>query len=377
MKISALTFILALAIGSILSCHSKPEKEKAQMQLEITLDSAVVNSKGQIIDIQYGLSTFDFDHDKNFMYKFNTRNRHGIEVIDLNKMELIDFKPFEVEGPNGTTDRVYTIHYIADGQIMLTNYQAILIFNWKGKLLKKYPISPNKFTGDSIPADFSMENSGLYHHQENLSFNLVNKGFGLVRGFAKLDLEENNRKVYWINDLEKLDDYFLTLTMDGRIMALRTYLYVLFNDGKYFLSSDMINELYYLDIEQDTIIHKSFLSQLSPNINEVYGKKETESREELAKIMTARNQSIRFKNFVYDASTNQYFRFSSMLMSQPDQDENWKIILTVFDEDFNQIYETDNLPLDKVPDTYFFKNGDLYIFKNMDDELGFLILSFD
>lgn len=308
------------------------------------------------------------------MYKFNTNNRHGLEIIDMNKMELVEFIPFKVEGPNGTTSRISSIQYNSDDEIIITNSQNILIFNRKAKLQHKYPISRNEFEGDSIPKDFLMESSGLYIPEKNTSFNLVNKGNGYVRGFAKLDLETNNRKVFWIKELKKLDDYHISFTADGRMIMIRTYLYTNFQSNKFILSHDMENELYYYDLKSDSIIHKEYESQLSANKNEVFGK-DVESREAIGKIMTTRNKDIKFKNFVFDETRNQYYRFSSFSTTPEQEEENWNIILTIFDENLNQINETGNIPLEEVPETYFVKNGNIYIYKNMEDEMGFMILN--
>ncbi|WMN11951.1 DUF4221 family protein [Marivirga salinae] len=368
------------SIGIILtifftSCNQTKENEKNESEIRVSIDSVRVDPKGEIIDTKYGLYSYGFDQEKKFMYKFNTNNRHGLEIIDMGKMELVEFIPFEVEGPNGTTSRIRSVQYISDNEIIITNSKSILIFNKKAKLQHKYPISENKFMGDSIPKDLEMESSGLFVPEKNLSFNLINEGFGYVRGFSKLDLYENTRQPYWVDELKKLDDYHISLNLDGRMIMLRTYLHTIFQDDKFILSHDMENEVYYYDLRLDSIIHKKYTSQLSANKNEVYGKLEAESREELGEIMSSRNKSIRFGKIVFDEERNQFYRFSSFSSSDDKEKDDWSIILTIFDKDLNQLKETDNIPLDEVPETYFVKDGEIYVYKNMEDELGFLVLS--
>ncbi|WKV13772.1 DUF4221 family protein [Marivirga harenae] len=366
--------LASIIIISFSSCDGNSGENDQKSEITISIDSALVDAKGEIIDTKFGIYSFGFDDNKDFMYKFNTNNRHGLEIIDMNKLELVDFIPFEVEGPNGTTNRVNDVYFISEDKIALVVYQAILIFNRKGELQEKYIIRDEEFEGDSIPKEFSMEASGLFVPEENISFNLVNEGYGYVRGFSKIDLRKKIRKVVFINDLKKLSDYHISLTIDGRMMMLRTYLYTNFQDDKYILSHDMENELYYYDLKSDSIIHKKYTSQLSANKNQIFGK-DVDSREEIGKIMTARNKAIRFKKLVYDKNRNQYYRFSSFSTTPDQEDENWNIILTIFDENLNQINEIENIDLDEVPETYFVKNGKIYIYKNMEDEMGFKILS--
>lgn len=368
-------FLVATVLAAFFtSCNQNPKNEDEKSELTFSLDSAVVDAKGEIIDIKYGLNTYDLDQSQNFMYKFNTNNRHGLEVIDMEKMELVEFIPFEVEGPNGTSSRVNSLNYTSADEIALTTSQSILIFNKKGQLQHKYPIDNHDFEGDTIPKDYRMESSGLYIPETNTSINLVAEG-SYARGFTVLNLLDNTQKTHWIDGLKKLDDYHLSLTMDGKMITIPYNSYTDYQDGKYILSNDMTNALHYYDLQLDSIVHKEFASQLSPNTNEVYGKKNTDSREELVKAMSTRNKSIRFKDIVYDKQDDQYYRFSAYSTSPEKEEDNWKIILTIFDKDLNQIYETDQLPLDDVPDSYFVKDGKIYIYKNMEDEMGFLILS--
>jgi hypothetical protein len=367
-------FISSIIIISFSSCGGGSESGKQKSVINISIDSAMVDAKGEIIDTKHGLNLIGFDSDKNFMYKFNTNNRHGLEIIDMNKMELADFIPFEVEGPNGTTNRVNDVYFISEDKIAIVVYQSILIFNMKAELQEKYTIKEKEFEGDSIPKEFSMESSGLFVPEKMLSFNLINKGYGHLRGFSKLDLTRNNREEFFIDELKKLSDYHISLTIDGRMIMLRTYLYTNFQNEMYILSHDMENELYYFDLKTDSIIHRKYKSEISADKNEVYGK-DMESREAFGKIMSERNKGIRFKDIVYDESRKQYYRFSSFSTTPDQEEENWNIILTIFDENLNQINEIGNIELDKVPETYFVKDGKIYIYKNMEDEMGFVIIS--
>jgi len=359
---------------SFTSCNQNKGKKDEDLAITISIDSAVVDSKGQIIDTKFGLNYFGFDAEKNLMYKFNTNNRHGLEIIDLNKMELVNFIPFKIEGPNGTTSRITDVNFISKDKIAITNPQSILIFNMAAELQDKYTIYRNDFEGDSIPEEFTMDSHGLYVPEKHASFNLINKGLGDVRGFSKVDLTKNTQRVYWIDDLKKLLKYHISLTANGRMMMLRTYLYTNFNDSKFIISHDMENELYYYDLKSDSVIHKKYNSKLTANKNEVFGK-EVDSRPEIGKIMTARSKSIRFLDFTFDKENNRYYRFSSFSTTPDQEQDNWNIILTVFDENLNQLNEIGNIDLDEVPKTYFVKDGKIYIYKNMEDEMGFKILS--
>ncbi|EON78514.1 hypothetical protein ADIS_0983 [Lunatimonas lonarensis] len=53
------------------------------------------------------------------------------------------------------------------------------------------------------------------------------------------------------------------------------------------------------------------------------------------------------------------------------------IYLTVFDKNLEMLEESKIPELNKVPGTYFVKYGAIWIFENMEDELGFLRLKIE
>ncbi len=57
------------------------------------------------------------------------------------------------------------------------------------------------------------------------------------------------------------------------------------------------------------------------------------------------------------------------------QTKEAKIFLTVFDEDFNLISEGEIPEFNSESVKYFVKDGKLWYFTNIDDELGFVILT--
>ncbi len=372
------TRILTVAILILgYACQSTIEEEsKAGYKLSISMDSVMVDSKGEIIDLQNGLNTYYVGKDQKFMYKFNTNNRHGLEIINLDELVLEKFIAFEKEGPTGTSNWVFSINLINENEIAITNNAGILMYDIDGNFLKNYPISGDKLTGDSIPNNHWMANSGDLYPNELLTFHYVYEGQVMLRGLALIDIQKKTRDLLLIDDFKKLDDYTISVDTGDRQFWLRVNLYNLVNDGKYIFSNDVFNGLHYYDLSSDSIIHKSFTSNLSSNKNEVLGIKSTISLQDVGDKMKARNKSIRFKDLAYDNKTNQYFRLSYFAESETEEKTTWKFILTVFDKDFNQIYETDNVPLEELPETYFFKDGKMYIYKNMEDELGFIRLSF-
>ncbi|MGX7835587.1 DUF4221 family protein [Campylobacter fetus subsp. venerealis] len=74
-----------------------------------------------------------------------------------------------------------------------------------------------------------------------------------------------------------------------------------------------------------------------------------------------------------------YFRFGVKTFRGENQEDlsTYEIYLFAYDKDFNVLGETKVEDMKEVPSTYFFKDGKLYSYINIEDELGFEIFTFN
>lgn len=79
------------------------------------------------------------------------------------------------------------------------------------------------------------------------------------------------------------------------------------------------------------------------------------------------------KNQVFYRFSYQEFAFESKIK----ENVKSKVYLTVLDKDLNQLGETLVPQLIKKPAKHFAKDGKIWIYENVEDELGFVRLAFD
>lgn len=95
-------------------------------------------------------------------------------------------------------------------------------------------------------------------------------------------------------------------------------------------------------------------------------------------------EQVKFSPPVWDQVNKRYLRLSAQRVYSDIKQENsflpqtkeTKVFLTVFDEDFNLISEGEVPEFNSESVKYFAKDGKLWYFTNVDDELGFIVLSF-
>jgi len=174
--------------------------------------------------------------------------------------------------------------------------------------------------------------------------------------------------------VEDLAKFRISYSQDGGQSASYPSLYLQNQDGKILISNSAVNEVYTYDLEKDTVIHHTFSSRITPNHQKINPQPEVRSEEEFQKATAERSKEVSFSRFVHDSQTKRNYRFSQGLARETPEGNIYKPVLTVFDENFNQLFETDQLPFEKMFWKYFVKDGKLWLFENMEDEMGFIIV---
>jgi hypothetical protein len=87
---------------------------------------------------------------------------------------------------------------------------------------------------------------------------------------------------------------------------------------------------------------------------------------------------VAFKELIWDDQRKQFFRFAHKPI--PDVERKWyeraEVYLFVYDADLVLLGEKYLPELSKVPEFPFFKDGRLWSYVNVEDELGFAVMDF-
>ena len=126
------------------------------------------------------------------------------------------------------------------------------------------------------------------------------------------------------------------------------------------------------DTELDSMFLKSYTSKLVPSHKEKEYKKEFASKEEYDAEFSKFSKEINFMPPFWDLENQLFYRFSYQVIAG-----KANVYLTALDKDLNQRGETELPQLIQRPFRYFFKDGKIWFYENMDDELAFVKLSIE
>ena len=373
------TFPALLLIVSF-SCGKVVDKAAVDT-VSYSIDTVSVDAKGHIFDLTYSLRISDYCQQDGYLYTYNEFD-HGIDMIDLDRMEWVGRIPLQKEGPDGTGSWISSLKSMGNGIIFLAGPFGAH-FNLEGKLVKKFDwnkISLEK--GGLADKEFlyqQMANPSFDHlafalftdHSTNrISLKKLNIADTLISTF---EIDPNgNYKKYTLGDLTTYNKW------DPRV-------FITSQQDRIIVSHEFSNDFYVYDPESDHIQPISYSSLYTPSGASITTEGDlVNSTEDRIKALQFYLEQISFGPLVWDQQRKRYYRFSTSSTFGEEKREDRilpetisaNVFLSVFDECFNLLGELPIPELNrKSPSSYFVKDGMLWVFENMDDEMGFVILA--
>jgi len=370
MKKLAILLFLPLVFSCGKETSEKVESGNILEKLTITVDTLMIDSKDKLFDLNMGPRSSSISEDEKFLFLFNSRTTQ-IQQINLDKLEWERDIDFEVEGPDGIGDAFFGTKALGDGTFLITGYRKMGIFDDSGNKIKDFSISSLPISTDLEELDYGII---LSEDQKSL-FSLPGIRFYEPRTFAKIDLQTYEidnfpiKEMDWIFDLKVgsstnylFDEYMYLKEFNNQILVL----------------SPSSSAFYRYDLETDSMTYHSFVHQLSPVANDIKLKNIVESDDEYREERSRFNMAYKLGPPIWDESRELYFRFGKNPLSIDDsfQITSSQVFLYVYDRNFKLVGEAELPEISKVPEYPFFKDGKLWFYVNVNDELGFAVIDF-
>lgn len=370
-KLLPILILFILAACGEKGTDKSAERGNLLENLTYTVDTMVVDSKGKLFELSWGPRSSSVSEDGKYLFLFNSKFNQ-IQQINLDKLEWEKDFDFEVEGPNGISDFVTSTQTLGEEKFLINSYRKMGIFDDEGIKLKDYSIS-------SLPIISELEeldNSVILSKDQKSLFSLPGIRYYEPRTLAKIDLqtfEVTNfpiKEMDWIFDLKIGNSTHYAYAEDMYLMELNDQILVL---------SPSSSAFYSYDLETDSLTYHSFAHQLSPVANDIKLKNIVETDDEYREELTRYRMGINFGLLLWDKTRSIYFRIGikPTQMDGPFQIKSSHVFIYVYDREFNLIGEILIPEISSTPQYPFFKDGKLYSYVNVDDELGFAVFTFN
>lgn len=370
-------FVLGTCLLLVVACSEKKTQEANQACFNLSIsDTLFVDPGDEILYLQDNLWGAQWVDDGRYLYNFD-RRENAVEIINLDQMKLERKIRFEKEGPHGTGGYVQSMYYAGEGNIVFAENHQIGIFNRNATKLATHKVRDQEYVGDTLLENESLEISGILDEDATHFITLYGEGFGQTLGIAKVRLKDYELTKIAVPALVNLEKFRVELSGGPGISVAHPTTHKSYQSGRLLLSSNAVNELFIYDPKDDALQHFNFHSDIIPNSQKQNLKKKVNSSEEFNKVLEERAKDVAFMHFTYDRTNKRYYRLSQVFIGEGLDEYRHKPILTIFDEDLNQLFETDKLPITKSYLRYFAKDGKLYLYENIMDEMAFIVMEIE
>ncbi len=375
-------FIILLLVAGC----GNPEKQEIgqQRQLSFSLDTVLVDPGDEILYLRASLGYAELSADGRFLYNYNPTD-HALEKIELDELKFVEKIPFEREGPQGTGFFRPFFLLGEDSLLVAGSLKQAGIFNMEGQLLEEIELQQTLDGRGNLEGKDFFRLLSIVPGKDKQFLGFKSDWKGRSKQLMKVDVPKNQLTEWDLPAFEKLTDYHVEYINGNDMGFLVSQVFLQAEGERIVISNNVFNELYFLLPESDSLILKTYESRLTPNQKSPYIPKQVDNREVLDRILIAGMAEIEFERLVWDKKSERYYRFSHQADMEKVVENGYHsmsvkskdIFLTVFDRDLEMLSESRVPLLSNIPETYFVKDGAIWIFENMEDELGFVRLYID
>ncbi|TDK44065.1 DUF4221 family protein [Algoriphagus formosus] len=366
-----------LMITLLFSCGEKPNSTSVSaegFEFSYEIDTVKVNSGDLLLAVDRGLSHMALSPDKNSLYFYNSTEKR-LDEIDLNNYEIVRSIQFTQEGPKGIGSlSVYEFHITEKGEIFTSSFDAIRKMDSSGELMTRLNWDEMDFVAEQIPPMTIASFAGDFNDEGNLFFGTYGKSRGgnsSGEGLIVINWEEEKATLKEVPLLAALEEYEIVL--EGEIQTVSSDRFYLqeFNN-QVLISTNGVNGISIYDYKSDSLIEKTYSSDMLPERRAGNFPRKVNSMEVLQDAVKAKALEHQFGPFVYDEKSKRFYRISYYRSVSPLDGEKWNFILSIFDQNLNLLHDIADFP--SFTGNVFFRDGRLYKGINLDDELYFIRL---
>ncbi|MBS9524417.1 DUF4221 family protein [Litoribacter ruber] len=370
----------------VISCTQK-SSETSDNYLEgmkFHLDTVIIDPGDEIVFLNHNLATSSLSMDKKYLYNFNP-NDHTLEKISLDGYQLEEKIPFEREGPNGTGNFLGGFRMYDSNEFALQDLNGIALFALDGTRTKKVNYEGFFLESNPLTSGGLAFVSTYLDREASRLFALLDQRMDGKFALGVFDLEDYSYKTLPLSSFDAIYDNQFTLQFGSSSVIFGPKMSMAMSGSRLIFSNQLSSELAIYDTQRDTTYLKEFDTQLTKNKKVNSYKQEFQSEEALEVEYTRFHQEINYLPPFWDEKNSVFYRFSFQELpskSTSDEDIRSEIYLSVLDKNFNLIGEALVPGLEKKPakpfssffPKHFAKDGKIWIYENINDELGFVIL---
>ena len=371
-----LIFLFAIPL-LFFSCGERTDSVNGEnFEFSYTTDTVMVDAGQHFFFLNWDLQLADISQDRKYLYNLNPQT-YLIEIVDLDNLKLKKTLQLEKEGPDGVEANYYgKIQVLENGNICLFGQFKINIVSEQGKLVNSIEFDQIQLKDHGLQEDEKIGWSGVISDDGKLfASTLSNVDYKKpARGIVLIDLETDSIKYIPMNLFQELKPFeILMQSGDSPGMVFSEGIFLSFMDEDLIISSTAFNESFRYRWSMDSLIHKTYTTDLTENKKTGDFPTVVDNGKDLDEVQEKKKMQVDFGEFYEMQKHKLIWRVSREKDRMIGDSTVFMHVAAFFDPELNMLKEQElkNFHDFRKP---FFKDGMLYSFLNIDDELAFVRL---
>ena len=376
MKYLAIPIICILLFSCGGGDSDKTEQNSKYADFSISMDTVVVDSGNEILMAATSSGEQFVNSDLTRLYFWDMQS-FNIEVIDLEALTLLEKRPYERDGPNSVGQYPYETMLIGDQKIAFINWNQVNIGDMKGQILQNIKLREDWMKKgvnekESLSALGFSKSGDLMYCGINNFFSKSNSNIVVV------DLEQEQTQIITLEAFQKRENFRVTFSKStGEYMEVYAdvpKLEIISHKDQLIFWCDAFNAIYRYDPQSAELTLHEINNSLFPNEKSGTYSNDPDTIEEMQETTKKLKEEVLFSKPFWDDSNNIFYRFASFnLPTVGDEKVKSKVFISIINEKFEVIGEQEiSEMINRAPEALFVKDGLIYSYLNVDDELGFI-----
>jgi hypothetical protein len=379
--------LLTITFLAILTACGGKESDSTEQKnilenLTYTVDKVVIDSGEDFFVIPYGLGGIGFTKDKERLWFFENDPLHLVQV-DLNELKLIGKTEFQKEGPNGIGPYISDFQIGPTNELVIQGYVSYAKFNTSGELTENLKVIPEGIDSELANDHSKLYQRAVYDFQKNRIYTQPYKEGNADKQLFIIDHQSKKVTAVPIPEMKSVSDFSRTHVEEsdgnGMIYFFAAFDYIEKENEQLLISAAPMSGFYRLDPKTDSLEFVAIQHKIVPNdwnfsLMEAYSDASAFEEDE-RKV----NEQLNYMAIKWDDTRKLYLRLGkkTYLAENRADPSTYEVYLFAYDTDFNVVGETKIEGLKEPPSTYFWQDGKLWSYVNVEDELGFAVFTFD
>lgn len=378
---------LFLYLILLYSCNQPSSASKKVQGLDISIDTVMIDTGDDFINLRFGIYFSGLGNDKKYLFNSGGTSPY-LERINLETLKFEEKMIFDDDGPNAFGEYVHGVSTDVNNNLILTSWDGTSIFNLEKKKLKKYLLDGSNFEGDKLEGREQFTSKIIPSQDYKTVFGLVQNHDNGEIFFAIVNEDTQSLQKIKLEGFERASEFSVTYSVGGGASIAYQNTEIVRLGNKLVITNPIFSRIAVYELGEKNLRYYDCEPTLTAS--EKIGKytNEVNSREEFEIEITKIGEEITFLPLMKDLNNERYVRLSTIGKPKindkglPEMNDH-HVYVSILNDSFEVIKEVEiedgvgKLFSTSIPQKPFLKDGKVWLYLNMNDELAFVRLDLD